>query len=64
MVSVIFERQRNCGTRQSKFLKSANYSFNDVIQIAAMSTQQVALIYIYVGVSVYWPLCVQCVFEY
>ena len=28
------------------------------------STSQVMLIYIYMGVSVYWPLCVLCVFVF
>ena len=44
-----------------KFIISVNYSFN-VMQITAMSTWQVLLIYIYVGMSKYWSLTVLCDF--
>ena len=33
-----------------------------VIQIPAVSTRQVLLIYIYIGASVYWSLSVLCIF--
>ena len=46
---------------ESEFFISVNYSFS-VIQIAAVSTWQVVLMYIYMGVLVYWPLSVKCVF--
>ena len=37
------------------------YSVN-VIKIAALSVYQVVLIYICMGVSVYWPMRVLCTF--
>ena len=40
-----------------KFIISVNYSFN-VMQVTAMSTWQVLLIYIYVVMSKYWSLTV------
>ena len=40
----------------------AIFAFNELIQEAALSTCQVMLTYIYINVSVYWPLCVLCVF--
>ena len=58
-----FEKQRHCGNLLRKFLISVNHLFI-VTQIATVSTLQVLLIYIYIGVSVYCPLCVLCVFVY
>ena len=55
----IFKKQKHRGTLYSEFLMSPNYSFN-VIQKVAVSTKQVVLIYIYMGVSVYWPACAVC----
>ena len=46
---------------ESKLLISVSYLFS-VIKIAAVGTHQVVLIYIYMGVSVYWPLSVLLVF--
>ena len=46
---------------ESQFLMSVNYSII-VIQIAAVSTGQVVLIYIYMDVSIYWHRSVLCVF--
>ena len=40
---------------------SANYSLN-LIQTAAVSTKQVAFIYVYMRASFYWPLFVLCFF--
>ena len=40
---------------------STNYSLN-LIQTAAVSTKQVAFIYVYMRPSFYWPLFVLCFF--
>ena len=49
------------GNQKCKFLISANHLFS-VTQIAAVTTEQVVLIYTYMNVSFYWPQCVRCVF--
>ena len=54
---IIFEKKRNCG----KWIFDISQLLS-VMQITVMRAQQMVLIYIYVRVSVYWPLSVMCVF--
>ena len=58
---VIFEEKRYCGNKIFDNSENFWYPFH-VIQIAAASTWQMVLIYIYMGGSVYWPMSVLCVF--
>ena len=54
---IIFEKKRNCG----KWIFDITELLN-LMQIAVMRAQQMVLIYLYIGVSVFWPLSVMCVF--
>ena len=54
---VIFIKRRHCG----KLMLDISELFS-VIQIAAVGTWHVVVVYIYMGVSVYWSLCVLGIF--